>query len=107
MIKSRIIVTGATGTLGGAMALGLARAGARVGILGRRAKLAAGRADLGRNGSYLVFRQLEQDVAGFWRFAGENTKKDGVIDEPARLRLAACTVGRWPWRLGRSWPITA
>jgi len=37
------IVTGATGTLGGAMALGLARAGARVGILGRRANLAAGR----------------------------------------------------------------
>ena len=38
------IVTGATGTLGGAMALGLARAGARVGVLGRRANLAEARA---------------------------------------------------------------
>ena len=37
------IVTGATGTLGGAMALGLARAGARVGVLGRRANLAEAR----------------------------------------------------------------
>lgn len=37
------IVTGATGTLGGAMALGLARAGARVGVLGRRANLADAR----------------------------------------------------------------
>ncbi|MBJ7470854.1 MAG: hypothetical protein JHD16_06105, partial [Solirubrobacteraceae bacterium] len=27
------------------------------------------RADLGRNGSYLVVRQLGQDVPGFWRFA--------------------------------------
>ena len=27
-----------------------------------------GKRDLGRNGSYLVFRQLEQDVRGFWRF---------------------------------------
>ncbi|HMQ34359.1 MAG TPA: D-mannonate oxidoreductase, partial [Chloroflexaceae bacterium] len=30
------IVTGGTGVLGGAMALGLARAGAKVGVLGRR-----------------------------------------------------------------------
>ncbi|HEU5088428.1 MAG TPA: SDR family oxidoreductase [Roseiflexaceae bacterium] len=34
------IVTGATGVLGGAMARGLAQAGARVGILGRRAEVA-------------------------------------------------------------------
>lgn len=39
------IVTGATGTLGGVMALGLARAGARVGVLGRRAALASQRVD--------------------------------------------------------------
>src|ERR1700694_6147756 len=37
------VVTGGTGTLGGAMALGLARAGARLGILGRRANLAEAR----------------------------------------------------------------
>jgi len=34
------VVTGATGTLGGAMAKGLAAAGARVGIIGRRAEVA-------------------------------------------------------------------
>ena len=34
------IVTGGTGVLGGAMARGLARAGAKVGILGRRAEVA-------------------------------------------------------------------
>lgn len=34
------VVTGATGVLGGAMASGLAQAGAKVGILGRRAALA-------------------------------------------------------------------
>jgi NAD(P)-dependent dehydrogenase (short-subunit alcohol dehydrogenase family) len=36
------VVTGATGTLGGEMARGLARAGARVGVLGRREERAAG-----------------------------------------------------------------
>ena len=28
----------------------------------------AGGVDLGKNGSYLVFRKLEQDVAAFWRY---------------------------------------
>ena len=30
----------------------------------------AGSHDLGRNGSYLVYRQLAQDVRGFWRWVG-------------------------------------
>jgi deferrochelatase/peroxidase EfeB len=55
-----------------------------------RAPDAPNRADLGRNGSYLVLRQLRQDVAGFWRaldrYAGGNA------DE--RERLAAALVGR-------------
>lgn len=46
--------------------------------------------DLGRNGSYLVFRQLEQDVPGFWQFinarAGNQAEK--------REKLAAAMVGR-------------
>jgi len=52
----------------------------------------SGRADLGRNGSYLVVRQLRQDVSGFWQFI------DGAAhgDPAARLRLAAKMVGRWP-----------
>ena len=50
-----------------------------------------------RNGSYLVFRQLRQDVAGFWRFLDEATRRpDGSSDPDARLRLAAKMVGRWP-----------
>ena len=52
----------------------------------------SGKADLGRNGSYLVVRQLRQDVAAFWQFV------DGAAEgDPAkRLRLAAKMVGRWP-----------
>jgi Dyp-type peroxidase family len=57
----------------------------------------SGAADLGRNGSYLVVRQLAQDVDGFWRYAREATRRpDGSLDEPASLALAARMVGRWP-----------
>jgi Dyp-type peroxidase family len=57
----------------------------------------SGRADLGRNGSYLVFRQLHQDVSAFWRFAdGATRRPNGSGDPVARLRLAAKMVGRWP-----------
>ena len=46
---------------------------------------------VGKNGTYLVFRQLEQDVRGFWRFLEE------IAADPAeRTRLAAKMVGRWP-----------
>jgi len=52
---------------------------------------------LGRNGSYLVFRQLRQDVGGFWRFMDDATRlDDGSADPHGRLRLAAKMVGRWP-----------
>ncbi len=54
-------------------------------------------ADLGRNGCYLVLRQLEQDVDGFWRYAGQATRRpDGSDDPGARTALAAKMVGRWP-----------
>jgi len=57
----------------------------------------SGRADLGRNGSYLVVRQLKQDVPGFWRYLEEQTRgRDGSSDPSARIRLAAKMVGRWP-----------
>lgn len=46
--------------------------------------------DLGRNGCYLVIRQLEQDVAGFWRFADSQTSGDASLREA----LAASMVGR-------------
>jgi Dyp-type peroxidase family len=57
----------------------------------------SGAVDLGRNGSYLVFRQLEQDVEGFRRFLDAATRRaDGVEDPAAQTALAAKMVGRWP-----------
>ena len=56
-----------------------------------------GRRDLGMNGSYLVFRQLSQDVGAFWKFMEEKTKgRDGSALPDAQVRLASKMVGRWP-----------
>jgi Dyp-type peroxidase family len=49
-------------------------------------------ADFGRNGTYLVFRQLAQDVRGFWRFVHEAAGGN----EQRTTWLAARMVGRWP-----------
>ncbi len=46
--------------------------------------------DFGRNGSYLVIRQLKQDVPGFWQFLDKETN---FIPEK-REQLAAAMVGR-------------
>ena len=59
--------------------------------------------DLGRNGTYLVIRQLEQDVDSFKQFLSETAKKlKGRQGVPADLDeyqlgewLAAKIVGRW------------
>jgi Dyp-type peroxidase family len=57
---------------------------------------AQGMEDFGRNGTYLVFRQLQQHVAEFWRFLDEATRRpEGTSDPEARERLAAKLVGRW------------
>jgi Dyp-type peroxidase family len=57
----------------------------------------SGAADLGRNGSYLVLRQLEQDVAAFWHYVREATRRpDGSTDPGRAVALAAKMVGRWP-----------
>jgi deferrochelatase/peroxidase EfeB len=47
------------------------------------------RRDLGRNGSYLAFRELHQDVRTFWRFLLAN-----AVDLPGAERLAEAFVGR-------------
>jgi Dyp-type peroxidase family len=66
------------------------------GILARTSS-ASGNADLGYNGSYLVFRQLRQDVRGFWQFLDSATKNpDGSSNSNARLKLASQMIGRWP-----------
>ncbi len=51
---------------------------------------APGKRDLGRNGSYLVLRQLQQDVRGFWRFLDRQAGSDPA----ARQRLGEAMVGR-------------
>lgn len=57
----------------------------------------AGRRDLGRNGTYLVFRELRQDTEGFRAFLDRSTRRpDGSNDPAAATRLAAKMVGRWP-----------
>ena len=53
--------------------------------------------DLGLNGSYVVYRKLEQDVAGFWEFmTREAARKAGKEDAGRAIALAARCVGRWP-----------
>ena len=56
--------------------------------------LLTGHPPLGRNGSYLVFRQLAQDVRGFWRYLdgapGRRTPRIRGSSAPGKF------VGRWP-----------
>ena len=49
-----------------------------------------GHSDLGRNGSYLVIRQIEQDVRGFWQFLDKQVSGDASM----RQTLAEKMVGR-------------
>jgi len=53
--------------------------------------------DLGRNGTYFVLRQLEQDVDGFWKFLKQQTNAPDTktINEESTM-LAAKMMGRWP-----------
>ena len=55
----------------------------------------SGAADLGRNGSYLVFRQLRQDVAAFDEFLERHATVGNDVDVQRREYLAAKLVGRW------------
>jgi Dyp-type peroxidase family len=52
----------------------------------------SGKVDFGRNGAYVVFRQLSQDVHGFWQYVDQATGSDAE----KRTWLAAKMVGRWP-----------
>lgn len=63
-----------------------------------RAREGADGRDFGLNGSYLVFRQLSQDVQGFWRYLdGQAAAHAAAATRSAeRVRLASKMVGRWP-----------
>lgn len=55
-------------------------------------------AALGRNGSYLVIRQLDQDVRGFWQYIDKNARARSANGnlETVREEIAARLVGRTP-----------
>lgn len=46
----------------------------------------------GRNGTFLVFRQLHQNVAQFWTYVAQQAAASGTTP----VELAAKMVGRWP-----------
>jgi Dyp-type peroxidase family len=45
------------------------------------------------NGSFLVFRKLEQDVKAFWSFMRDQCMNTGIVERPEDL--AAIMTGRW------------
>ena len=52
--------------------------------------------DFGRNGTYVVFRQLEQHVDKFWNYIKEKAgDSDGISSQSDQDSLAAKMVGRW------------
>jgi Dyp-type peroxidase family len=53
--------------------------------------------DFGVNGSFLVYRKLEQHVSVFWKFMeSESIRHTGRADTRFMVWLAAKMVGRWP-----------
>ena len=53
-------------------------------------------ANFGTNGTYLVFRQLEQHVHEFWNYLDQTTRGDsGTSSRAAQEKLGAKIVGRW------------
>lgn len=57
--------------------------------------------DLGKNGTYLIYRQIKQDVFNFWKYLKENSKEPVEKDSEdpqieTAIRLGAKMVGRWP-----------
>ncbi|WP_437678926.1 Dyp-type peroxidase [Sorangium sp. So ce131] len=53
--------------------------------------------DLGRNGSYLVYRKYQQYTSKFWGFVWDRAQpRDGEDKDAAAVMLASKMVGRWP-----------
>ncbi len=53
--------------------------------------------EFGKNGTFVVYRTLEQKVADFWASMRENARPlPGESADDAAVRLAASLVGRWP-----------
>jgi len=47
--------------------------------------------DLGKNGSFLVYRQMTQDVPAFWNYLSSQGK-----DDDEAIEIGSKMVGRWP-----------
>ncbi len=57
----------------------------------------SGHKDLGRNGTFIAFRQIQQHVDKFWAFMESKTNKpNGETDPHAAVKLASKIIGRWP-----------
>jgi Dyp-type peroxidase family len=55
------------------------------------------RMSFGHNGTYLVIRKLQQDVAGFWQYCWDAALAEQPPNVAERAKLiAARMVGRWP-----------
>jgi len=53
--------------------------------------------DIGRNGTYFVLRQLEQNVNGYWSFIKKQTiDEHGNTNNEEATKIAAKMMGRWP-----------
>ena len=52
--------------------------------------------DLGKNGTYLVYRQLAQHVGAFWEYMRRESREPAPTPAESAIALAAKMVGRWP-----------
>jgi deferrochelatase/peroxidase EfeB len=66
---------------------------------------APGKKDLGRNGTYLVMRQLQQDVRRFWQFSSRQTEGDSARAEKFAAAMVGRTRGGDPLELIQEQPI--
>jgi Dyp-type peroxidase family len=54
------------------------------------------RKSLGRNGTYLVFREMTQHVVAFWDYLERQSREPGSDPVSRAIALGAKMVGRWP-----------
>jgi Dyp-type peroxidase family len=66
---------------------------------------APGKKDLGRNGTYLVMRQLQQDVRTFWQYAKQQAEGDAAKAEEFAAKLVGRTRAGDPLELIQEQPI--
>ncbi|HTE26955.1 Dyp-type peroxidase [Flavitalea sp.] len=51
--------------------------------------------DIGKNGTYMVFRELQQDVHGFWNYMNELKQTNVYFSNMSLELMASKMVGRW------------